>query len=208
MHIKRGNGFVFGIALIIIGALLLIMKFTDLSMNWQIIWPMIVIAVGLFLLAGVSKDRGVTFPATIVIGVGILFLIHNSGIMPYTFDVLWPFFPIIVGIAFIVLYFADKQDTGVLIPASILLAIGTIFLSINTKGVMLYVAPVIIIVVGILIISGGMFRKENARFHEHAFHDGRSRDTDGRQATESESTIGDEVPVDYINEEEESASSE
>ena len=95
-----------------------------------------------------------------------------------------------------------------MIPASILLAIGTIFLSINTKGVMLYVAPVIIIIVGILIIIRGMFRKGNTRFHDRVFHDGRSGDTDGRQATESESTIGDDVPVDYINEDEESASSE
>jgi len=207
MKTRKNSGFVFGVALILLGAVLLIMKFANFNMNWQMVWPMIIIAVGLFLLAGVSKNRGVVFPASIVIGVGILFLVHNSGIVPYGYDVLWPFFAIIVGLAFVILYFADRQDTGVLIPASILLAVGAVSLSINFKGLMLYIIPSVIILIGILIMLKVFFVKDGNRYQD-GFFDDRDKKADFRQSSESEDRTVVNVPVDYINEDEESSEDE
>ncbi|MGH9866631.1 MAG: LiaI-LiaF-like domain-containing protein [Candidatus Polarisedimenticolia bacterium] len=45
--------------------------------------------------------RGMLIGGLIVLGVGTLFLLHNLGIIP-DMDVIWPLFPIIVGIALIV----------------------------------------------------------------------------------------------------------
>ena len=52
---------------------------------------------------GDKKDdaRGMLIGGLIVLGVGILFLLHNLGVIP-DMDVIWPIFPIVVGLALIV----------------------------------------------------------------------------------------------------------
>ncbi len=197
MNMKKNSGFTFGIILIIVGVVLLLMKFANFDMNWLVMWPLIMIAVGLFLLTQMTRDKGAVFPATIVIGIGILFLIHNMDIFSYRMDVLWPFFPIIVGLAFVALYLFDKKDTGVLVPASILLVVGAVFLSINMKGFLVYIAPIVIILVGLLIVVNGIMGKGKNSERYHHFHD--ERKTEGRVSSDSTG----EVPVDYINEDEE-----
>ena len=47
----------------------------------------------------------------IVLGVGVLFLLHNLGVIP-DMDVIWPVFPIIVGIALIVGALLRMRGTG------------------------------------------------------------------------------------------------
>jgi len=48
-----------------------------------------------------DDPRGMLMGGLIVLGVGILFLLHNLGVIP-DMDVIWPIFPIIVGLALIV----------------------------------------------------------------------------------------------------------
>ncbi|MCK5744001.1 MAG: hypothetical protein KAH30_04630 [Caldisericia bacterium] len=199
MNMKKNSGFTFGIILIIVGAVLLLMKFTNFNMDWLVMWPLIMVAVGLFLLTQMTRDKGAVFPATIVIGIGALFLIENMNILPRGIGMgeLWPFFPIIVGLAFVALYLFDKKDTGVLIPASILLVVGAVFLSINMKGFIVYIAPIVIILVGLLIVVNGIMGKGKNSERYHQFHD--ERKTEGRVSSDSTG----EVPIDYINEDEE-----
>lgn len=45
--------------------------------------------------------RGMMIGGLIVLGVGVLFLLHNLGYVP-DFEILWPVFPIIVGVALII----------------------------------------------------------------------------------------------------------
>lgn len=44
--------------------------------------------------------RGMITAGSIVLGVGVLFLLENLNIIP-DFDIMWPIFPIIVGAALI-----------------------------------------------------------------------------------------------------------
>ena len=55
--------------------------------------------------------RGMLIGGLIVLGVGVLFLLHNLGIIP-DMDVVWPVFPIIVGIALIVGALLRMRGTG------------------------------------------------------------------------------------------------
>jgi len=51
-----------------------------------------------------SRERGghgMILSGSIVLGVGMIFLLRNLGIIPQI-DVMWPLFPIIVGLALIV----------------------------------------------------------------------------------------------------------
>jgi hypothetical protein len=55
--------------------------------------------------------RGMLIGGLIVLGVGVLFLLHNLGVIP-DMDVIWPVFPIIVGIALIVGALLRMRGTG------------------------------------------------------------------------------------------------
>jgi hypothetical protein len=72
---------------------------------------------------------------------------------------LWPVFPLIIGIAFLVLFIFRPRDWGLLIPSGILLLFGLIFLLYN-YGLMDYHPirviwefwPLILVIVGIRLI--------------------------------------------------------
>lgn len=203
---NKNRGYVFGIVLIAVGILLLIFRLANFTFDWHVIWPLVMIAVGLMLFGTMGKDKGAAFPATIVVGIGTLFLVQNMNLFPmYNMGDLWPFFPIIVGIAFIVLYFVDKKDVSILVPASVLLIVGAVFLSINISGMLVYIAPAVIILIGAIIIFGSFKSSEdrdptNIDMNINFEMD----DSDGRAKEEKpiEETPAQEIPVTYINEDE------
>jgi hypothetical protein len=100
-------------------------------------WPGIVVLVGILFwlgfIFGKDHDPGLAFVGTIVTLTGLFFFL-------FTFNVnllglgrvdwsdmalLWPAFPLIVGIAFVVMWAAGRfRDWGLLIPAGILLLVG------------------------------------------------------------------------------------
>jgi hypothetical protein len=100
-------------------------------------WPALVVLVGVLFWLGFILDRkhdpGLAFVGTIVTLTGLFFML-------FTFNVnllglgrvdwgdmrlLWPAFPLIVGIAFVVMWLAGRcRDGGLLIPAGILLLVG------------------------------------------------------------------------------------
>ena len=48
-----------------------------------------------------NERRGMLTGGLIVTGVGVIFLLHNLGFIP-GFDIIWPLFPIIVGVVLII----------------------------------------------------------------------------------------------------------
>ena len=58
-----------------------------------------------------DDGRGMLIGGLIVLGVGVLFLLHNLGIIP-DMDVVWPIFPIVVGVALIVGALLRMRGTG------------------------------------------------------------------------------------------------
>lgn len=74
-----------------------------------------------------------------VIGVGlvilgILFLSENIGFISFDFQNVWPVFVILAGAGFWVGYFQDRKNYGLLMPATILVVYGLLFLYCSLEG--------------------------------------------------------------------------
>ncbi len=134
---RRGT-LVIASTLIIIGGYFLLVNLNVIpAYRITQLWPGLGVLVGILFwlgfIFGKDHDPGLAFVGTIATLTGLFFFL-------FTFDVnllglghvdwsdmrlLWPAFPLIVGIAFIVLWIASRfRDWGVLIPAGILLIVG------------------------------------------------------------------------------------
>jgi hypothetical protein len=162
-----------GMILISIGAILLINKILPDFLDWRHIYPLILLALGVSMILSVGfrskTDKGAVFPGTILFFIGLFFFLRNFGLVEYYFvREIWPIFIIIIGLGFLALFIAKPSDTGVLIPAGILLFIGVI--SLLNKLYIIDIAlweivsdywPVILIVVGAGIILGSLKRQRH-----------------------------------------------
>jgi hypothetical protein len=91
-----------------------------------------------------------------VIGVGlvilgILFLFENFGYIAFDFQEVWPVFVILAGAGFCIGYIQDKKNYGLLMPGTILIIYGLMFLYCSVEGWynISYLWPVFIIGPGI-----------------------------------------------------------
>jgi len=71
-------------------------------------------------------------PGILLIVLGVLFLIAN--ISNYSLESLWPIFVLGPGVAFIVMFFRDRNNYGVLMPGTILSVIGLVFFACTMYG--------------------------------------------------------------------------
>ncbi|MDZ7265411.1 MAG: DUF5668 domain-containing protein [candidate division KSB1 bacterium] len=155
-----------GVILIIIGALLLVNKLTEIPFGWPQIYPVLFVGLGIMFFGSVinRQNKGAVFPGTILLLMGVLFLLRNWDLVPYRYvrDI-WPIMAVILGLAFLSLFFVKPSDWGVLIPASIFLFFGAaIWLD---KLDIIYIDiwdlwsnywPVLLIIIGIGIIAGSL----------------------------------------------------
>lgn len=160
-----------GVILIIIGALLLVNKLTDISFGWYQIYPVIFVALGIMFFVSVinRQNKGAVFPGTILLLMGVFFVLRNWDLVPYRYvrDV-WPAMSAILGLAFLALFLVKPRDWGVLIPASIFLFFGgAIWLD---KLDIIYIDiwdiwrdywPALLILIGIGIIVGSLTKQSN-----------------------------------------------
>jgi hypothetical protein len=139
-------------------------------------WPGIVVLVGVMFwlgfIFGKDHDPGLAFVGTIVTLSGLFFFL-------FTFNVnllglgrvdwgdmalLWPVFPLIVGIAFVVLWIAGRfRDWGVLIPAGVLLLVGIGGLAFTLGNVPIFQNilqwwPLLLIFFGIIVLIQSVLR--------------------------------------------------
>lgn len=145
--------------LIFIGAVFLLRSFR--LFQWHDVWPVLLFGVGFLLLCSAigRKDKGAVFPGTILIFVGAFFFLWKNYYLPWYMDELWPVFPLIVGMAFFVLFLFSPKEWGVLIPAAILTCVSAIFF-LNNFGTLPWSAwaligrtwPVVLIIIGVLIL--------------------------------------------------------
>ena len=90
-------------------------------------------------------------PGTILLTVGIVFNIsarYDWALM----ENLWPFFILAPAFGFYAMFFFGKRERGLLVPATILTIIGTIFLM-RELGPLKYVWPLLLIGFGVLILT-------------------------------------------------------
>ena len=71
-------------------------------------------------------------PGIMLIALGVLFLIAN--LSHYNLESLWPVFVLGPGVAFIVMFFRDRNNYGVLMPGTILTVIGLLFFACTMYG--------------------------------------------------------------------------
>jgi hypothetical protein len=141
-----------GIILIVLGVILLLPQFTEL--RGRDLWPIFVLGTGVAFSIAFAVNRanyGLLMPATIATVYGLMFFycVFEGWYMMRT---LWPVFLIGPGLGFLLMYFLGKREQGLLIPAGILLGLGSIFLLDATEYHSLW--PVLLIVAGLAIIFG------------------------------------------------------
>jgi hypothetical protein len=105
-----------GLGLIGLGIIFML----GLWIGWEKIWPIFILAGGVASVVGYAvsgfRESGLVFLGVGAILVGLFFFGFSLGYWDWS-DMawLWPVFPIIGGIAFVALFFADRgRDTGTL----------------------------------------------------------------------------------------------
>jgi hypothetical protein len=141
-----------GIILIALGIILLGDNLGFFYVSMDTFWPWFMIAAGAFFLVGWMSNRekyGLLMPATILLVYGFLFLYTTHGRW-WRMEDLWPFFLIGPGLGFLLMYQFGTKDKGLLVPASILLGLGIIFLI--GEGTGRFFWPLLLILLGILVL--------------------------------------------------------
>jgi peptidoglycan/LPS O-acetylase OafA/YrhL len=124
------------------------------------------------MLVRIDKEKGVIFPSIIFIGTGLIFVVSEFHVFGPNVDLgmLWPFFIIMPGLAFVGLWVTDRKNWGVLVPAAACLVTGTIFLSMRfseSAHWLGYMMPGIVIIIGIVVLMGGFTRKKEENLTEN-----------------------------------------
>jgi hypothetical protein len=133
---ERSGNLIGGLVLIAIGLWFLADNFGFQTFRLRAIWPIFptLAGVGFILsyLTGREKDEGVLIPGVICLLLGPFFFLFTAG--PLDWDdmgALWPVFPLIAGVAFLVTWLAGRcRDPGYLwsgLPALGVGAIGLLF---------------------------------------------------------------------------------
>lgn len=65
----------------------------------------------------------------LLVGIGILFLLANFGVIEVSWNHLWPLFLLVPGILFEFGFFIYRKDAGLLVPGGILTTYGLLFLA-------------------------------------------------------------------------------
>jgi len=174
----RKTGKTLGIVLVVLGVLFLLKNLGILG-PWKLIsvatllrltgrfWPLLfLILPGLLFhsayFSGSRRNPGLLVPGGILLVLGLAFQFNMLfGGWGFT----WPLYIFSVAFGLFELYIFGSRDQGLLIPIGILTALSLVFfiafslnnlLSFNTKP---YAIPVVLIIMGILVLSGGKGKK-------------------------------------------------
>lgn len=158
----RKTGNLMGFVLLIVGMVILFHNLGLITLSWKVLWPAFPLLVGLLLYFQFynSRDKGILIPATLLTGIGIFFFFFTlpNGLPWARMGQWWPIFPLFLGLGFFFTYLADRKDTGLLIPTTVLLVVGGIFLAGNVEWAMTYLRywPIILILVGLVVLLGNL----------------------------------------------------
>ena len=158
-----------GILLIVIGLLLLLDQLDIVLFDWSVLWPSLVILLGIFFFVRVPRDRGAIFPGVLFFLSGLLFLAKNlAWYEPYIDVSVGGMLMIILGLAFVALYVVQPENWGLLIPAGLFLFFGFIIwadrvgiIDWYTRRQILRLWPVLLILLGVGIIISGLHVSQN-----------------------------------------------
>jgi hypothetical protein len=104
----------------------------ELPNFFSALWPLFPFMFGAAFLvtffAGEGRDCGLVWPGTFGILLGSFFFLFSFGVFEWEqMSELWPVFPLIVGLSFLATWIVGRgKDTGLLVPALIMLSVGTL----------------------------------------------------------------------------------
>jgi hypothetical protein len=180
---SRGGVLIPGLVLIALGAWFLIRALGINLPGMGALWPIFPTIVGLSMFVGwffapkTQGSHGIMIPAVINFLVGVFFFGFTFSIFQWSdMALLWPVFPLIVGVAFVVAWiFSGFREWGLLVPGGIVSAVGiiglgfTVFGQLDVVSSLLRFWPVLLIGLGILVLVGGVVgsaRKEPTQAQE------------------------------------------
>jgi hypothetical protein len=140
-------------------------------------WPIFPTLVGVSIFVGwlftpnKRANHGMMIPATINFLIGLFFFGFTFGFFPWGWmGILWPVFPLIVGIAFFVAWvFSLFTNWGLLIPAGVTATVGVVGLGFTLAGESALFAsllrfwPLALIALGVLVLFGGLLSSGRQR---------------------------------------------
>ncbi len=136
MRSRRVFGVIIGLILILIGVWMLLEALGYLTVSLFNVWPAVLAGVGLILLvAGLLAPRkeGFRDGAMAMFGMwglllGLFFLPYSIGRLDWgTLAQLWPTFPLIAGIGFMVAFLVEgRRDVGLFIVGAITIIVGVV----------------------------------------------------------------------------------
>lgn len=140
-----------GIALILLGTVLLIGNLTDVGMDR--LWPLFPMAVGIAFWTGWFLNRrntGFVMPGTILVVLSLLFFYCNWFGWDHM-NTLWPVYILAPGLGFVAMYLTGgRQDRGQLVPA-LILGLVSVLMFFFSLGFSEY-WPVFLIMIGIFMV--------------------------------------------------------
>ncbi|MFZ0389755.1 MAG: DUF5668 domain-containing protein [Calditrichia bacterium] len=157
---------IWGLILVILGFLFLGNNLEWFDFNWDQVWPVLMIAAGIFFWIGWLMNRreyGLLMPGTILLIYGLLFL-YCANYGWWRMDSLWPVFLLGPGVGFLFMYLLGNRERGLLVPAVILIGLSALFWS-GVSGFR-YLWPVLLIIVGIYLLFVNRRRSEMKDHHQ------------------------------------------
>ena len=129
---RQVRSFVWGAILVSVGTWFLLTRLGFDLPEMDQLWPIFPLFCGLGSMIAFAtrekKDPGLIFPGTLLVLLALFFFCFTFDLFSWDrMEVLWPIFPLIVGIAFVFRWFAGRcRELPLLVPGGITLSVGVI----------------------------------------------------------------------------------
>jgi hypothetical protein len=169
MSRRSRSNLVVGLLLVVIGAFILVSQFIPGMTDWfdfEYTWPLIVIAVGvfLFILGLLTGEPGLSVPACIVGGIGMILYWQNETGDWASWAYMWTLIPGFVGIGIIVSGFLSgewrtslREGMSIILTSLVLFIIFWLFLGGSAFGWEYW--PIILIILGLWMLVRQLFHR-------------------------------------------------
>ncbi len=166
----REKSYIPGLVLIIVGTVFLFNELNIFHFRWRDLYPILMLGGSALFFASMltKKEKGAIFPASVLLILGLFFLMRNFDIFSFDYyfyhvEDFWPIFLIAFGSGFVALFFVRSEDWGVLIPGGVLLFLGIVFF-LRNAGFIYWQDfadywPVVLIIIGLSIVVGSLRKK-------------------------------------------------